>query len=82
MWTVPAPNWRGLVCLSLVLGAVVYRAPGTLGALAGLVAALGLARAGLPPLVEAGLLVAVNLLGVPCCTRAARCTSCGNSMRR
>lgn len=46
-------------------------APGTCGALAGVVAALGLARAGLPPLVEAGLLVAVNLLGVPCCTRAA-----------
>lgn len=46
-------------------------APGTFGAVAGLVAAVGLARAGLPPLVEAGLLVAVNLLGIPCCTRAA-----------
>ena len=47
-------------------------APGTFGAAAGLLAAAGLAAAALPPLVEAGLLVAVNLLGIPICTRAVR----------
>jgi len=52
-------------------------APGTVGALAGLAAAAGLARAGLPPFVEEGLLVAVNLVGIPCCTRAARLLGLG-----
>jgi phosphatidylglycerophosphatase A len=52
-------------------------APGTFGALAGLAAAFGLARAGLPPFVEIAVLVAVNLIGIPCCTRAARLLGLG-----
>ena len=47
-------------------------APGTFGAALGTVFAAGLAAAALDPAVEAGLLVAVNLLGIPLCTRAAR----------
>ena len=45
-------------------------APGTAGAAVGAVAAAGLAAAELPLPVEAALLVAVNLVGVPICTRA------------
>jgi phosphatidylglycerophosphatase A len=52
-------------------------APGTVGAVAGVAAAAVLARAGLPPLVESGLLVAVNIIGIPCCTRAARILGLG-----
>jgi|GEM_PF-3583524 len=44
---------------------------GMLGGLAGVVGAVGLAQGGLPPLVEAGLLVTFNLLGTPRRTRAA-----------
>jgi phosphatidylglycerophosphatase A len=47
-------------------------APGTFGAAAGVVAAAALAALALPPAVEIGLLIAINLLGIPCCTRATR----------
>lgn len=47
-------------------------APGTWGALAGVVVAAALARARLDPIVEGALLVAVNLAAIPLCTAAAR----------
>lgn len=46
-------------------------APGTAGAVVGVVAAAGLAALQLPVAIEAALLVAVNLVAVPICTRAA-----------
>jgi phosphatidylglycerophosphatase A len=48
------------------------RAPGTLGAAAGVIAAAVVARYGVPPSIEAAAIVGVNLLGIPACTRAAR----------
>jgi phosphatidylglycerophosphatase A len=39
---------------------------------AGVVAAAALAALALPPAIEIGLLVCINLLGIPCCTRAMR----------
>lgn len=47
-------------------------APGTYGALVGALAVLASARLSPSPAVEAALLVAVNLAGIPICTRAAR----------
>jgi len=47
-------------------------APGTFGALVGALISLACARLSLPLAAEAGLLVAVNLGGIPLCTRAAR----------
>lgn len=46
-------------------------APGTAGAAVGAITAAGLAALGLEPLVEVALLVAVNAIGVPICSRAA-----------
>ena len=46
-------------------------APGTAGAAVGAVLAAGLAAWELPLPVEAALLVAINAVGVPICTRAA-----------
>ena len=68
------PRWFEPAVLLATCGGLgrIGCAPGTFGAAAGLLAAAGLAAAALPPLVEAGLLVAVNLLGIPICTRAVR----------
>ena len=46
-------------------------APGTFGAAVGTLIALAFARLAMPPVVEVGLLVAINLVGIPICTRAA-----------
>lgn len=69
-----SPHWLDPAVLVATCGGVgrVGFAPGTFGALAGVAAAAGLAAASLPPIVEAGLLVVANLVGIPCCTRAAR----------
>ena len=48
------------------------RAPGTLGAAAGVIAAAAVARLGLSPLAEVAAAVVANLVGIPACTRAAR----------
>jgi len=47
-------------------------APGTFGAAVGVVVTMALGRLSLPWVAEAGLLVVVNLIGIPICTRAAR----------
>jgi len=47
-------------------------APGTAGAAAGALLAAGVAQLGLPLTGEACLLVAINAVGVPICTQAAR----------
>lgn len=52
-------------------------APGTFGAAAGTLLAVAFARLALPPLVEIFLLVAINLVGIPICTRAARAVGRG-----
>jgi len=78
--TAPAPTsalpakWFDPAVLLATCGGLgrIGFAPGTFGAAAGAIVALGMARLSLPPLAEAGLLVAVNLLGIPACTRAAR----------
>lgn len=74
-----APRWLDPSVLVATCGGVgrIGVAPGTFGALVGLLVATGLARAGLPTLVELGLLLAVNLIGIPCCTRAARLLGLG-----
>lgn len=50
----------------------IGRAPGTLGAAAGVIAAAAIARCGVPPLFEAFAVVVANLVGIPACSRAAR----------
>lgn len=47
-------------------------APGTFGAGLGVLIALALARLALPPVGEVALLLVINLVGIPACTRAAR----------
>ena len=69
-----APRWfdpAALVATCGGLGRIGF-APGTFGAAAGTLLALAFARLALPLAVEAGLLVAINLIGIPVCTRAAR----------
>ena len=53
------------------LGRIPF-APGTFGAAAGVVVSLALARSGLSPAAEAAVVVAINALGVPLCSAAAR----------
>ena len=67
-----APPWFSPAVFLATCGGVgrLGLAPGTAGAAVGAVAAAGLAAAELPLPVEAVLLVAVNLVGVPICTRA------------
>ena len=67
-----APPWFSPAVFLATCGGVgrLGLAPGTAGAAVGAVAAAGLAAAELPLPVEASLLVAVNLVGVPICTRA------------
>jgi phosphatidylglycerophosphatase A len=53
------------------LGRIPF-APGTFGAALGVIASVALAASGMPPLAEAAVVVAVNLVGIPICTAAAR----------
>ena len=69
-----APRWfdpAAFLATCCGLGRIGF-APGTFGAAAGTLLALALARLALPPVIEAGLLVAINLVGIPICTRASR----------
>lgn len=67
-----APPWLSPAVFLATCGGVgrLGLAPGTAGAALGAIAAAGLAAARLPLPVEAALLVAINLVGVPICTRA------------
>lgn len=53
------------------LGRIPF-APGTFGAALGVAASVALARGGISPVAEAALVIAVNLVGIPICTLAAR----------
>jgi phosphatidylglycerophosphatase A len=53
------------------LGRIPF-APGTFGAAAGLLVSLALSSLRLPAAVEFSLLLAVNLIGIPICSAAAR----------
>jgi phosphatidylglycerophosphatase A len=68
-----APRWFDPAVFLATCGGLgrIGFAPGTFGAVAGALIATAFARLDLPPLVEVGLLVAANLLGIPACTRAA-----------
>lgn len=67
-----APRWFDPAVLVATCGGLgwIGFAPGTFGAAVGTLLALAFAQLALPPLVEAGLLVAINLVGIPVCTRA------------
>jgi phosphatidylglycerophosphatase A len=69
-----APRWFDPAVFLATCGGLgrIGFAPGTFGAAAGALIALAFARLGLPLVVEAGLLMAINLVGIPICTRAAR----------
>ena len=69
-----APRWFDPAVLVATCGGLgrIGFAPGTFGAALGTLLALAFARLALPPMVEVGLLVAINLVGIPACTRAAR----------
>lgn len=69
-----APCWWSPAVILATCGGVgrLGLAPGTAGAAVGAVLAAVLAAWNLPLEAEAGLLVGLNLLGVPICTRAAR----------
>jgi len=68
-----APRWFDPAVLVATCGGLgrIGFAPGTFGAALGTLLALAFARLALPPMVEAGMLVAINLVGIPACTRAA-----------
>ncbi|MFM8635586.1 MAG: phosphatidylglycerophosphatase A [Planctomycetia bacterium] len=68
-----APPWWSPAVFVATCGGVgrLGLAPGTAGAAVGAVIAAVLAGWELSPIVEAGILVAINLVGVPVCTRAA-----------
>ncbi len=70
----PALPWGNLAILLATCGWIgrLPVAPGTAGAAAGALLAAGVAQLSLPLAGELGLLVAINALGVPICTRAAR----------
>jgi len=53
------------------LGRIPF-APGTFGAAAGVGLALAIAALGLPAVAEAALVVAINVVGIPLCSVAAR----------
>jgi phosphatidylglycerophosphatase A len=69
-----APQWFDPAVLVATCGGIgrIGFAPGTFGAAAGTLLAMAFARVALPPPVEAVLLVAINLVGIPACTRAVR----------
>ena len=68
------PRWFDPAVLAATCGGLgrIGFAPGTFGAAAGTLIALAFARLALPLAVEVGLLAAINLIGIPVCTRAAR----------
>ncbi len=72
--TPAAPRWFDPAALLATCGGLgrIGFAPGTFGAALGTLVALSLARLALPPLIEAGLLAAINLIGIPICTRATQ----------
>jgi len=74
-----APRWFDPAVLVATCGGLgrIGFAPGTFGAAVGTLVALAFARMALPLVVEAGLLVAINLVGVPICTRATRALGLG-----
>jgi phosphatidylglycerophosphatase A len=68
------PPWLDPAVLAATcgwLGRIPF-APGTFGAAAGLVVSLALARSGLPLAAEVAAIVALNVVGIPLCTAAAR----------
>lgn len=75
-----SPRWFDPAVLLATCGGLgrIGFAPGTFGAAAGTLLAWAVARLALPPLLEAGLLAAVNLVGIPICTRAARAIGRGS----
>jgi phosphatidylglycerophosphatase A len=72
--TPAAPRWFDPAALLATCGGLgrIGLAPGTFGAAAGTLVALALAQLALAPVIEAGLLVAINLIGIPICTLATR----------
>jgi phosphatidylglycerophosphatase A len=70
----PTPRWFDPAVLLATCGGLgmIGFAPGTFGAAVGVLITLACGRLSLPPVAEAGLLVAINLIGIPACTRAAR----------
>ena len=74
-----APRWFAPAVLLATCGGLgrIGFAPGTFGAAAGVLAAAALARLALPSVVEIGVLVVINLLGIPACTRAAKAVGRG-----
>ena len=70
----PALPWGNPAVLLATCGWIgrLPVAPGTAGAAAGALLAAGVAHLGLPLVGEACLLGAINAVGVPICTRAAR----------
>jgi len=66
--------WGNLAILLATCGWIgrLPVAPGTAGAAAGALLAAGVAQLSLPLAGELSLLVAINAVGVPICTRAAR----------
>jgi len=70
----PSPRWFDPAVLLATCGGLgmIRFAPGTFGAAVGVLITMAFGRLSLPPVAEAGLLVAINLIGIPACTRAAR----------
>ena len=68
------PDWFDPAVLAATCGGLgrIPFAPGTFGAAAGVALSLAVAAARLSPALEAGLLAAVNLVGIPICSAAAR----------
>lgn len=68
------PPWRDPAVFAATCGGLgrIPFAPGTFGAAAGVAVSLAVALLRLPPAVEAAIIVAVNLAGIPICSAAAR----------
>lgn len=69
-----SPRWSDPAVLLATCGGLgmIGFAPGTFGAAVGVVITMACGRLSLPWMAEAALLVAVNLIGIRICTRAAR----------
>ncbi|MEI6240065.1 MAG: phosphatidylglycerophosphatase A [Planctomycetia bacterium] len=68
------PAWRDPAVVAATCGGIgrMPCAPGTFGAALGVAVTLILGRLGLPFAAEAAVVVAINVIGVPICTAAAR----------
>ena len=68
------PPWFDPAVLAATCGGLgrMPFAPGTFGAAVGVAVAAALAAAGLPFIAEAAIVAAINGLGIPLCTAAAR----------